>query len=453
MEGDIQSQKDPVIQKTLEAIDRGVVDGDDLMVGEVNSVLLTYGVSSFTYGGMMTLVDNGDIKDPDVGGDPTCPYVGPKPVSGTDTGAQSCSYLAEEASEAAQLALEAVDPNAAIEPEFAEDSRNISLYRSWYANGANSAVGISVQLLAGTLRDAGACDNNPSPATAAYTKGVELGRQLYIKAMNERLKQIGIDFDYPNGSNPSRSIRYCKANLRDPVIQDANAKVQSAVAEAPLCDGIAGDPIEQSGYYDQYQQVEEEYEEGVLAGVMKEDELAQGILKGGGVCIASPLVLDLGGDGIALGGSARFDLLAEGRKVESSWIKGDDALLVRDVDGSGRIEDATELFGNDATHANGFDNLATHDDNGDGVIDAQDAIYAELRLWQDRDGDGVSTPDELSELAGMGVKAIQLSYTESGRVDRHGNQLRQTGKFVRTADFAGALGDTGAIVDVWFSYR
>jgi len=171
-----------------------------------------------------------------------------------------------------------------------------------------------------------------------------------------------------------------------------------------------------------------------------------------GCCIASPLVLDLAGDGLSLGGSVRFDLLGNGGMVQTSWIRGDDALLGLDTNGNGRIDSGAELFGNDDSHANGFDSLAIHDANQDRRIDDRDPVFGQLRLWQDN-GDGVCTEDELATLAQMGVKSIELSYTDGARVDGHGNQLRQQGRFIRTDAFAAALGQTGTVVDVWFNYR
>jgi hypothetical protein len=387
-----------------------------------------------------------------VGGPDNCPYVGPQAVAGNDAGPQSCMFLAERAFEAATMATNGPDANQAIDTSFG-GADNLALFRAWYANGANNTMNLTTVMLAGTLRQSAVCDNNPTPSQSAFNVGVALGKKLYIQAMNERLKEVGIDFDYPNGSKPSKSIRYCQKNLREPALQDAEARLSSALAQEPLCSAIGGDAIEHSTYLAQYKAVEQDYLAGAKKGIKQEDTKAQNILMGNGCCIASPLVLDLGGDGIHLGGSARFDLVGNGGKVESAWVQGDDALLVRDVNGNGRIDDVNELFGNNDTHANGFAALAAYDDNNDGVIDSRDAAYTELQLWQDADGDGVSTPDELSGLSQMGVKGIELSYTESARVDRHGNQLRQTARFLRTAEFAEALGATGTVVDVWFNYR
>ncbi|MFL6438464.1 MAG: hypothetical protein ACJ71Q_12850 [Terriglobales bacterium] len=65
-----------------------------------------------------------------------------------------------------------------------------------------------------------------------------------------------------------------------------------------------------------------------------------------------------------------------------------------------------------------------HGGNGDGVIDRNDAIFDLLRLWQDRNHDGISQPDELHSLSELGVEAIYLDYKAENRRDEYGNMFR-----------------------------
>ena len=69
------------------------------------------------------------------------------------------------------------------------------------------------------------------------------------------------------------------------------------------------------------------------------------------------------------------------------------------------MKDGSELFGTSTLLAdgkraeNGFDALAQYDENQDGRIDAQDAVFSRLTVWQDVNSDGVSQKDELFSIA------------------------------------------------------
>ena len=120
-----------------------------------------------------------------------------------------------------------------------------------------------------------------------------------------------------------------------------------------------------------------------------------------------PLVLDLASNGFRTSGlerSLRFDLDADGRLEQISVPTGDDALLALDRNGNGRIDDGRELFGDQHGAANGFAELAKHDDNGDGRIDAADAIFQRLSLLR-FDAQGRQSSQSLSQ---AGVGAIEL---------------------------------------------
>ncbi len=120
---------------------------------------------------------------------------------------------------------------------------------------------------------------------------------------------------------------------------------------------------------------------------------------------------------------------------QSADAGGDDAFLVLDRNGNGSIDNGTELFGPGtpqpptADEPNGFNALSVYDrpengGNSDGVIDAADWVFAELRLWLDSNHDAVSQPGELSTLAAAEVEEMELDYVTSQRQDRHGNEFR-----------------------------
>jgi len=172
----------------------------------------------------------------------------------------------------------------------------------------------------------------------------------------------------------------------------------------------------------------------------------------------SPLVFDLKGDGLNLIGpdsGVQFDLNDSGYTVRTGWMSGeDDALLVRDLNGSRKIESGAELFGS-ATQLptgeraiNGFEALRPLDSDQSGYISEKDLAWSELKLWVDSNQDGVSQRRELMSLDKAGVESIDLGYVNILEVDQHGNQTRERSTFIRKVRSKRYV---LPVSDVWFN--
>lgn len=180
----------------------------------------------------------------------------------------------------------------------------------------------------------------------------------------------------------------------------------------------------------------------------------------------SPLVIDLEGKGVALSSPEKgvlFDMNGDGTKDRISWpFKASSVFLALDRNGNGAIDSVHELFGDntigpDQEHAeNGFAALAKYDENKDGRIDAKDAVFTELRLWGDKNRNGLSEPNELQSLPAAKLTSIDLAYVDMFEVDAYGNQTLQRSTVEFQAEKQGKKKKKGQetlfkmIFDIWF---
>jgi hypothetical protein len=182
--------------------------------------------------------------------------------------------------------------------------------------------------------------------------------------------------------------------------------------------------------------------------------------KGCNPCGGSPIILDLNGEGFHLTNAQNgvsFDISGTGSPVQIGWVaRGADNGFLALPGPDGLVHSRKQLFGNftpqPASDApNGFAALAVYDTldnggNGDGLIDARDAVFASLRIWIDANHDGITQPTELFTLAALRVKSISLDYRDASRKDEYGNRFRYRARVL--GDESSDLGRTA--YDVFF---
>ncbi|GEM_PF-256058 len=96
----------------------------------------------------------------------------------------------------------------------------------------------------------------------------------------------------------------------------------------------------------------------------------------------------------------------------------------------------------------GFDVLAQQDSNGDGVVNSSDANFADLRVWQDLNQDGISQANELKTLDELGIAGINVGKTEHSKVLPGGNEIADLGTYTRTDGTTGGTGAASGLADV-----
>ena len=180
-------------------------------------------------------------------------------------------------------------------------------------------------------------------------------------------------------------------------------------------------------------------------------------------CPDSPIIVDVDNTGYHLTSAkdgVMFDISGTGHPIQLAWTAAGSMNAFLALPHDGKITNGKELFGNftpqpPSSHPNGFLALAVYDQpdhggNGDGVIDDKDAIFPSLRLWIDKNHDGIAQPDEIYTLHELGVFSISLHYKESWRVDTFGNLFRYKSIINVTDAEAEESTDGRTVYDVFF---
>ncbi|WNJ88715.1 hypothetical protein [Bosea sp. 685] len=166
--------------------------------------------------------------------------------------------------------------------------------------------------------------------------------------------------------------------------------------------------------------------------------------------VIDPLVFDLDGDGISLISIdnannsiplIHFDYDNDGFAELTGWVSPNDGMLALDLNNNGTIDNGAELFGTPSR--DGYEVLETYDTYRDGVIDAKDAIFADLKIWRDLDSDGITDAGELQTLAEAGITSISLTRTDVQGTNA-GHDRGFAGSFTR------ADGTTGSAETIYF---
>ncbi len=123
-----------------------------------------------------------------------------------------------------------------------------------------------------------------------------------------------------------------------------------------------------------------------------------------------------------------------------------------DLNGDGKINNGSELFGNftklsnGSTAPDGYAALAQYDTNGDNIIDSKDSAFSSLKLWKDVNSDGITQSGELTSLQLSSITAIYL-YREDGSSFK---QITEAGNIITNQTNFTSKDGTGIVRDVWF---
>lgn len=146
--------------------------------------------------------------------------------------------------------------------------------------------------------------------------------------------------------------------------------------------------------------------------------------------MCDPLVINLDTDVAELSDqNFYFDIDGDGVLDEVSRLGAGSGYLALDKNGDGVINDGNELFG--TASGNGFKDLAQYDEDGNGWIDENDAIWSQLKIWcKDENGNDVLYRLEDKGVGAICLKNVSTDFTLKGDDGRTKGAIRNSGVFL-----------------------
>ncbi len=149
------------------------------------------------------------------------------------------------------------------------------------------------------------------------------------------------------------------------------------------------------------------------------------------VIMTDPLVISLNSNPVSVSDEKwKFDIDGDGKTDNISKLSEGAGYLVLDKNKDGIINNGTEMFG--AKTGNGFAELADYDEDGNGWIDENDAVYKDLAVWikDDRGNDKlVSVKDANVGAIYLGSAATDFAL-KSEQDNTYNAQIRRTGVYL-----------------------
>ncbi|BCB28337.1 hypothetical protein SKTS_32230 [Sulfurimicrobium lacus] len=152
-----------------------------------------------------------------------------------------------------------------------------------------------------------------------------------------------------------------------------------------------------------------------------------------------PLVINFSGNAAQLTSAKfSFDLDADGKTEQISFVAPGSGFLALDKNQDGKINNGSELFG--PASGNGFTDLAAYDKDGNRWIDENDAVFNQLKVWS-KDAQG---NDQLASLKDAGVGAIYLGnaateFSIKDASNRLDGKIRSSGVYLSEDGVAGTV--------------
>lgn len=304
----------------------------------------------------------------------------------------------------------------------------------------NSAPAFDIVNLSPQGKAAAQTDSSRQTAAVDAEKELEKDpRYLLIKLMVEALTGTRIKLVKMEDIQPAQSA------------QDIPDPNQAAAPEQPK---PAGFGIEYERHETHYEAEQTSFSAGGVVKTMDGKEInfklelsmsrehleqSDVSLRLGDAVKKDPLVINFGGTTAQLTDTKfSFDLNNNGKADQISFVGAGSGFLALDKNADGKINNGSELFG--PASGNGFQELAAYDQDKNGWIDENDAVYMQLKVWS-RDGSG---NDAMSTLAQKKIGAIYLGNVSTPFDIKNGQnqldgQVRSSGVYLNEDGGAGTV--------------
>ena len=152
-----------------------------------------------------------------------------------------------------------------------------------------------------------------------------------------------------------------------------------------------------------------------------------------------------------LDNGVNFDLDNNGFAETTAWIGTEEGFLAYDLNNNIKIDNGGELFGdkflmsNGKISSNGFEALASLNENDDFVINKDDTAFFKLSVWFDHNHNGKTEKDELKSLEELGIVSIGFVPESDGTIHVDSNVLEAESALVTFSD-----NTTKKISEFWF---
>lgn len=153
-----------------------------------------------------------------------------------------------------------------------------------------------------------------------------------------------------------------------------------------------------------------------------------------------PLVLNFEGNiGKVSDQKFLFDLNADGTGEEISFTGQGSGFLALDKNKDGEINDGSELFGTKS--GDGFKDLAEYDEDGNGWIDENDAIFDDLSIWTlNEEGEQVQISLKKADVGAIYLSKASTEFSLKNEETHETNGvIRNTGVFLKESGGAGTV--------------